>query len=80
LLLHWIKTADGFSPVLLEIQDTLKQPPPAVKSMRGAINIGAPCLHCIQSRWLILDAQKGPRFAVPAPTTFLPEPARHVCA
>lgn len=32
--------ADGFSPVLLEIQDTLKQPPPAVKTMRGAINIG----------------------------------------
>lgn len=32
--------ADGFSPVLLEIQDTLKQPPPAVRTMRGAINIG----------------------------------------
>ncbi|PRW60633.1 Amino acid permease 2 [Chlorella sorokiniana] len=38
--------AYGFSPVLLEIQDTLKQPPAAAKTMRGAINIGVTVAFC----------------------------------
>lgn len=32
--------AYGFSTVLLEIEDTLRQPPPAARTMTSAINIG----------------------------------------